>query len=57
MMPDMHREAEPQALHPLLSAGYKKWLVAVMLLVSLLNFPDRAILLVLAQPSRKISAH
>ena len=28
----MHRQDEPQAVHPLLSRGYKKWLVAVMLL-------------------------
>ena len=35
--------------HPLLSARYKTWLVVVLLLVSTLNFADRAVLSVLAQ--------
>ncbi|MEP7314700.1 MAG: MFS transporter, partial [Pseudomonadota bacterium] len=39
--------------HPLLSRRYKLWLVAVLLLVSTLNFADRAILAVLAQPIKE----
>ena len=35
--------------HPLLSSGYRSWLVAVLLLLSTLNFADRAIISVLAQ--------
>src|SRR5690606_30439444 len=38
-----HRE------HPLLSRGYTRWLIFVLLMVSLINFADRAILSVLAQ--------
>jgi predicted MFS family arabinose efflux permease len=37
------------AAHPLLSGGYKAWLVFALLLVSTLNFADRAVLSVLAQ--------
>ncbi|MEO8308491.1 MAG: MFS transporter [Pseudomonadota bacterium] len=39
--------------NPLLSRRYKTWLVAVLLLVSTLNFADRAILAVLAQPIKE----
>jgi len=39
--------------HVLLRAGYKRWLVAVLLLVSIFNFADRAILSVLAQPIKE----
>lgn len=35
--------------HPLLSRGYRTWLLALLLLVSTLNFTDRLILTVLAQ--------
>lgn len=35
--------------HALLSSGYRTWLVAVLLLLSTLNFADRAIISVLAQ--------
>ena len=37
-------------IHPLLSRGYKTWLVAVLLAANLFNYADRAILAVLAQP-------
>jgi predicted MFS family arabinose efflux permease len=39
--------------HLLLSRRYKLWLVAVLLLVSTLNFADRAVLAVLAQPIKE----
>ena len=39
--------------HPLLRDGYKRWLVFVLLLVSIFNFADRAILAVLAQPIKE----
>ena len=39
--------------HPLLSARYKTWLVFVLLAVSTLNFADRAVLSVLAQPIKE----
>ena len=39
--------------HPLLSRRYKTWLVLVLLVVSTLNFSDRAILAVLAQPIKE----
>lgn len=39
--------------HPLLSRRYKRWLVFVLLLVSIFNFADRAILAVLAQPIKE----
>lgn len=39
--------------HPLLSRSYKRWLVFVLLLVSIFNFADRAILSVLAQPIKE----
>ncbi len=39
--------------HPLLTRRYKLWLVAVLLLVSTLNFADRAVLAVLAQPIKE----
>jgi MFS family permease len=38
---------------PLLSARYKTWLVLVLLFVSTLNFADRAVLSVLAQPIKE----
>jgi predicted MFS family arabinose efflux permease len=40
-------------IHPLLSRGYKTWLVAVLLAANLFNFADRAILAVLAQPIKE----
>ncbi|MCW2350464.1 spinster family MFS transporter [Sphingobium sp. B12D2B] len=50
-----HDTAEPVAdeTHPLLRPGYKKWAVFVLLLVSIFNFADRAILAVLAQPIKE----
>jgi predicted MFS family arabinose efflux permease len=45
--------ATPAAEHPLLRPGYKRWLVFVLLLVSVFNFADRAILAVLAQPIKE----
>jgi predicted MFS family arabinose efflux permease len=39
--------------HALLARGYRIWLVAVLLLLSTLNFADRAILSVLAQPIKE----
>lgn len=38
-----------QGTHPLLSRRYKRWLMGVLLVVSTLNFADRAVLSVLAQ--------
>lgn len=38
---------------PLLSARYRTWLVFVLLVLSMLNFADRAILSVLAQPIKE----
>ncbi len=43
----------PDETHPLLRPGYKKWAVFVLLLVSIFNFADRAILAVLAQPIKE----
>jgi len=44
------RDGQPSVrIHPLLSGRYKTWLVAVLLIVSSLNFADRAVLSVLAQ--------
>ncbi|MCB5425982.1 MFS transporter [Altererythrobacter sp. CC-YST694] len=45
--------AKDNGEHPLLSGGYKRWLVFVLLLVSIFNFADRAILAVLAQPIKE----
>lgn len=39
--------------HPLLSRGYRTWLVGVLLALGTLNFADRAILAVLAQPIKE----
>src|SRR6478735_3154341 len=39
--------------HALLGRNYRIWLVAVLLLLSTLNFADRAILSVLAQPIKE----
>jgi len=39
--------------HALLTRGYRFWLVTVLLLLSTLNFADRAILSVLAQPIKE----
>jgi len=39
--------------HPLLRPAYTRWLVFVLLLVSIFNFADRAILSVLAQPIKE----
>src|SRR6185369_4096858 len=40
-------------VHALLTRGYRSWLVTVLLLLSTLNFADRAILSVLAQPIKE----
>lgn len=40
-------------VHPLLTTRYRVWLVAVLLLLNTLNFADRAILSVLAQPIKE----
>jgi predicted MFS family arabinose efflux permease len=45
--------APPEEEHPLLKRGYKRWLVFVLVLVSVFNFADRAILAVLAQPIKE----
>ncbi|MGF7171812.1 putative MFS family arabinose efflux permease [Sphingobium xanthum] len=47
------RSAASGGGHPLLRAGYKRWVVFVLLLVSIVNFADRAILAVLAQPIKE----
>ncbi len=39
--------------HPLLGRNYRIWLVVVLLLLSTLNFADRAILSILAQPIKE----
>lgn len=39
--------------HPLLAPAYRRWLVVVLLAVSALNFADRAVLSVLAQPIKE----
>jgi MFS family permease len=39
--------------NPLLSTGYRTWLVVVLLVLGVLNFADRAILAVLAQPIKE----
>jgi len=39
--------------HPLLTRRYRRWLVFVLLLVTIFNFADRAILAVLAQPIKE----
>ena len=46
-------EARPGGEHPLLSGRYKAWLIFVLVLVSTLNFADRAVLSVLAQPIKE----
>lgn len=43
----------PTGTHPLLSRGYRSWLVGVLLALGTLNFADRAILAVLAQPIKE----
>jgi predicted MFS family arabinose efflux permease len=43
----------PPAGHPLLRPGYRRWAIFVLLLVAILNFADRAILNVLAQPIKE----
>jgi len=42
-------DSAPASGHPLLSGRYRTWLVLVLLIVSVLNFADRAVLSVLAQ--------
>lgn len=49
----MGTESETPGPHPLLARRYKCWLLAVLLLVSTLNFADRAVLSVLAQPIKE----
>ena len=46
-------ESRDRTAHRLLSGRYKTWLVIVLLLVSTLNFADRAVLSVLAQPIKE----
>lgn len=48
-----HDAISASPVHPLLSRRYKTWLILVLLLVSTLNFSDRAILAVLAQPIKE----
>ena len=49
-----HAPAEaPTAQHPLLRPRYRRWLIVMLLLVSILNFADRAILAILAQPIKE----
>ena len=48
-----HEATAAAHVHSLLSRRYKTWLVLVLLLVSTLNFSDRAILAVLAQPIKE----
>lgn len=48
-----HGLMKPEPVHPLLATGYKTWLVVVLLFLSTLNFADRAILAVLAQPIKE----
>jgi predicted MFS family arabinose efflux permease len=54
--PDGHDGSGPAAPaegHRLLRPGYKRWVVFVLLLVTIFNFADRAILAVLAQPIKE----
>lgn len=44
----MHPDGKPEFSH-----GYRRWLIFVLLLVSIFNFADRAILAVLAQPIKE----
>jgi predicted MFS family arabinose efflux permease len=46
-------ETGPGIANALLSRGYRTWLVAVLLVLSALNFADRAVLSVLAQPIKE----
>ncbi|WP_305097200.1 spinster family MFS transporter [Croceibacterium aestuarii] len=39
--------------HALLQPGYRRWVIFVLLLVAVMNFADRAILAVLAQPIKE----
>src|ERR1044071_6140219 len=53
-MIESHQDQGPSHLpQALLARGYKTWLVSVLLLLSTLNFADRAILAVLAQPIKE----
>ena len=42
-----------ERVHPLLSPRYRLWLVSLLVVVSALNFADRAVLSVLAQPIKE----
>jgi MFS family permease len=44
-----NKEVAASLAHPLLTRRYRTWLVAVLLVISALNFADRAVLSVLAQ--------
>ena len=46
-------EAEHKSETSLLRPGYTRWLMVVLLVVSVMNFADRAILAVLAQPIKE----
>lgn len=46
-------ERADERAHPLLRPRYKAWLVFVLLLVTIFNFADRAILAVLSQPIKE----
>ena len=46
-------EVATATAHPLLGRNYRIWLVVVLLLLSTLNFADRAILSILAQPIKE----
>jgi predicted MFS family arabinose efflux permease len=48
-----HEAMAASQVHSLLSRRYKAWLILVLLVVSTLNFSDRAILAVLAQPIKE----
>ena len=50
---DHLRGEAPIAPHPLLRPAYRRWLIAMLLMVSILNFADRAVLAVLAQPIKE----
>ena len=48
-----HETGTEGSVHPLLSRRYKLWLVCLLVLVCALNFADRAVLSVLAQPIKE----
>jgi MFS family permease len=50
---DQPADGAPIAKHALLRPAYGRWLIAMLLMVSILNFADRAVLAVLAQPIKE----